>query len=124
MAIDEIIATYFRAWNEPDDDARARLLEACWAEDGKLTGPQYERTGRAPVAAQIGEFLRQYSGSRIVPTSGCDAHHDVVRFGWRIERGDGSVLMEGQDTGIVGSDGRLARILMFYGPLPSVSEPG
>ncbi len=115
---EEVIEAYIRAWNAVDDAERRRLLDVCWADDGILTGPNYEVAGRAAMEVHLGGFLARNPGAHVVTTSGLDAHHDVVRYGWRIFRGDTSILAEGGDTVIMGPDGRIARVLMFYGPLP------
>jgi hypothetical protein len=119
--VHEVIEAYIGVWNATDDAARRRLLDSCWAADGTLTGPHYEVVGRAAMEAYCTGFQERNRGARVVATSGVDAHHDVVRYGWRIDRGDGSVLAEGEDTVIIGPDGRIARVLMFYGDLPPVA---
>ena len=53
--------------------------------------------------------------------SGIDVHHNVVRVLWRLVRADGSCGDISIDFGEVGPDGRLARIIGFFGappPLP------
>ncbi len=115
---DELVEAYIRACNEPDAAERRRLLGLCWGDDGALTGPNYEVKGRAAMESYFTGFQERNRGARVVAISGFDAHHDVVRYGWRIYRGDDSILAEGVDTAIIGPDGRIARVLMFYGPLP------
>lgn len=118
--VDEVISAYFAAWNEPDDAARHRLIDVCWADDGMLTGPQYQREGRDAVMEHLSGFQRRYPGASVVLTSGLDIHHDLVRYGWRINKADGSLLADGEDVAIIAPDGRIRRVLMFYGPLPPI----
>ena len=47
-----------------------------------------------------------------------DHHHDKVRFGWALLDAAGAVLIEGIDFGEVAEDGRLQKIVGFFGPLP------
>jgi len=115
----EIIDRYFAAWNEPDAAARQRLLEQCWATDGTLISPNGEVRGHAAVSARIGAFHTRWSGARVLQTSGIDAHHHIVRYGWEIRAAGGASLLEGLDVGEQAEDDRLRRVVMFFGPLPA-----
>ena len=50
-------------------------------------------------------------------TSGIDSHHGKFRFTWRMVLADGKVFLEGIDFGELNSDGKLHRIVGFFGPL-------
>ena len=57
--------------------------------------------------------------------SGIDVHHNVVRFLWRLVRADGTCGDTSIDFGEVGPDGRLVKIVGFFGPPPRSRElPG
>ena len=57
--------------------------------------------------------------------SGIDVHHNVVRFLWRLVRADGSCGDTSIDFGEVGPDGRLVKIVGFFGAPPALRElPG
>jgi hypothetical protein len=57
--------------------------------------------------------------------SGIDVHHNVVRFLWRLVRADGTCGDTSIDFGEVGPDGRLVKIVGFFGPpLRSRELPG
>ena len=120
MATKEVVDAYGAAWNEPDEAARRRLLEQAWADDGTYTDPQSDVAGRDALVAHIAAFHEQFQGAQIVPTSGADEHHGKVRFTWRMQGADGSTIMEGIDFGQLAGDGRLGRIVGFFGPLPAV----
>jgi hypothetical protein len=60
----------------------------------------------------------QYPGHRFGRVSGIDAHHDQLRFAWQLVDPDGAVAAAGIDVGTVAPDGRLQRIVGFFGPLP------
>jgi hypothetical protein len=104
---EELVEAYIRTCNAPDAAERRRLLGLCWGDDGALTGPNYEVKGRAAMEAYCTGFQERNRGARVVATSGFDAHHDVVRYGWRIYRGDDSILAEGVDTLSSGRTGAL-----------------
>src|SRR5438034_8637432 len=47
------------------------------------------------------------------------SHNDLVRYAWKIINREGQDFMEGLDAAERADDGRLKRILMFHGPLPT-----
>ena len=53
--------------------------------------------------------------------SGIDVHHAMVRFLWRLVRADGTCGDISIDFGEVGPDGRLVKIVGFFG---APSPPG
>jgi hypothetical protein len=116
--IPEVVAAYDAAWNEPDATERRRLLERSFAEDGVLIEPRGRFDGREAVLERIAGFSERFPGARVVLTSGVDEHHGFMRYAWTIVGADGSALLEGIDFAELGSDGRLRRVIMFFGPLP------
>jgi hypothetical protein len=61
--------------------------------------------------------LTTYPGGRIERTSAIDAHHGWARFGWRMALADGTTLPEGIDFAEIGEDGKLRRVVGFFGAL-------
>lgn len=119
MNLEELIATYDRAWSEPDESERRRLLELSWAEGGELVDPGEGRfRGRDAVLARIAGFSERFPGARVEVTTGLDEHHGFVRYAWTIFARDGRALLEGTDFAEVADDGRLGRVVMFFGPIP------
>lgn len=47
--------SYVAAWQEPDPAARARLIEACFAADGRIVAPGSVIRGRAGLARAIAD---------------------------------------------------------------------
>jgi hypothetical protein len=117
--MDDTITAYVAAWNEPDAGERRRLLEQSLTADAQLLGPNYLCSGTDEIVEQIGRYQVQMPGTRIVPSSGVDAHHDVARYAWRIVDEADTAVMEGLDVVERADDGRLSRVVMFYGPLPA-----
>lgn len=117
----EILDAYGQAWNEQDEAKRRKLLEFCWADDGSFTDPQSKIQGRDALVAHIAAFHEQFAGAKIVPTSDPDEHHGRVRFTWRIDGKDGAKMMDGIDFAVLADDGRLARIIGFFGDPPPVT---
>jgi hypothetical protein len=112
------VLAYAAAWNEPDAAARLELLERCWADDGAYLDPTVELRGRPALCRHISEVRAARPGARIELLSGVDLHHQVVRFLWRLVRADGSAGATSIDFGEVGGDGRLTRIVGFFGEAP------
>ena len=112
-----LIDTYVDAWNEPSADARGRMLAEVMHGESTYTDPNVALTSRADLDAYIGEVLRKYPGRRIVRTSGVDVHHRHCRFNWRLIKPDGTQGLESIDFVEFTSDGRIARVTGFFGPL-------
>ena len=118
--VNEAVVRYLAAWNEPDDTARHDLLEQCWSNSGVYLDPNVSLAGRDALARKIGEVLASRPGARLEFMSGIDVHHNVVRFLWRLVRADGTSGDTSIDFGEVGPDGRLVKIVGFFGPPPSL----
>ena len=114
----KIVTQYMAAWNEPDDAARRALLEQCWSDDGVYLDPNVTLPGRDALAAKIGEVMAGRPGARLEFMSGIDVHHNVVRFLWRLVRADGTCGDTSIDFGEIGADGRLVKIVGFFGAPP------
>jgi SnoaL-like domain len=115
----QTVQTYVDAWNEPDGEKRLRLLERSWADDGTYTDPSVHLAGREALLDHARKFAERWPGAEIALTSGIDQHHATIRFTWRVAGADGQTLREGCDFGELGPDGRLQRIVGFFGPVPA-----
>jgi len=119
MTTQEITEAYGAAWNEEDETKRRALLERAWADDGVYTDPQSHVEGRDALIALITGFQQQAPGAHIIATSAVDEHHSKLRFTWKMEGADGNTVMEGIDFGELAPDGRIKRIVGFFGPPPA-----
>ena len=117
-SLTQVLKAYGDAWCEVDAEKRWALLEIAWADDGLYQDPGSEARGRDSLHALIGRVLARFPGGRIELTSGVDAHHDRIRFAWRMVMADGTVPIQGIDCGRVGADGRLTEIIGFFGAQP------
>lgn len=127
MTPEEAVRAYIEAWSTPDDTARRNLLNECWAEDGMYIDPAFEVHGREALAAHIGRFLHEGayglpSGCRIPISSGVGTHHGMVRFTWVLLDPSGTPVSNGTDFGELAPDGRLQRIVGFFGPPPPIPD--
>ena len=111
--------SYIAAWNEPDPDVRARLLEQCWAVDARLVTGGDGYRGRAALDAAMAKFAADPRRLAARFTSPIDVQGRMFRFSGVVVQADGTVVgAEAHDVGEVDADGRIAILLTFNGPLP------
>ena len=113
------VDTYIRAAGERDPAERARLLEACFAEDGRFVTRSGVLRGRAALDAVIARFFADPQNVGFRMTSAIDAAGTTFRYRSVVLRADGSEL-EFFDAGEIDADGRIATMLLFAGPLADV----
>jgi hypothetical protein len=119
-AIETAVRTYAAAFTEPDHAARAKMLEACWAEDGQLVTRSRVIRGRAALAAEMDRLAADPRGLAPKFTTAIDAQGTTFRFRATTATRDGGTFGEVHDAGMVDADGRIALILTFAGPLVEV----
>lgn len=115
--LETLIDTYCEAWSAPDPGRRRELLAGVWSDGATYTDPTVHAAGIDDLLAHIGKVAARRPGVKVVRTSRVDAHHDVARFDWRVVQADGTTLAEGIDFAEITSDGRIKRIVGFFGPL-------
>ena len=114
----KIVTQYMAAWNAREAAARHTLLEQCWSDDGAYIDPNVSLTGREALGGHIARVQASRPGARLAFMSGIDVHHHVARFLWRLVRADGTCGDTSIDFGEVGPDGRLVKIVGFFGAPP------
>lgn len=114
------VQTYILASAERDPVVRAKLLEACFAEEGRFVTRSRVLKGRAAVDAMIGRSLAdpQFVGFRLA--SAVDAVGTTFRYRSIVERRDGTSI-EFFDAGEIDEEGRIMTLLVFAGPLAEAS---
>jgi hypothetical protein len=115
--VDELIDTYCAAWSDPDPLRRREILSTVWADGATYTDPTVHAAGVDELLAHIAGVVAQRPGANVVRTSRVDLHHGLARFAWHVELPDGSALPEGLDLAELTADGRIGRIIGFFGPL-------
>jgi hypothetical protein len=114
-----MIDTYFDLWNETDAARRDELVRTVFTADGRHVDPLADVRGHAELAAMIAGVQSHYPGHRLVRTSEVDAHHDTLRYTWRLAGPDGTVVVEATDVVELAPDGRFASVAAFFGePAP------
>lgn len=115
------VDTHLKAYCEPDPATRAELLAAVWAPTGALFDPPFEGEGLDAIAAMTDVVLTHYAGHTFRRTTDIDAHHTFARYGWELVAPDGTVAVTGTDIVEIDAEGRLTRIVGFFGPLPNAA---
>lgn len=113
--IETSVERWFTALNEVDAARRTELLAAAWAPDGRWVDPPFEGSGHAEISGMIDAIYQQYPEHRFRRAGDVDGHHDSVRVPWELVSPDGDVVLAGTDFGILGDDGRFARVTGFFG---------
>ena len=113
--IERAVDTYIRIWRERDPVARAELIEACWAENGRLVTRSRVYRGRGELAELATRILADPDlvDVRVVAL---DARGTTFRLRGIAEYRDGRTA-EAFDAGEVDADGRIATLLTFDGPM-------
>ena len=112
--LSNLIDRYIDAWNETDGERRRELVAAVWSDDGTYLDPLMSGAGHDSIATMIGLAQQQFPEHRFELSFGPDAHHDAVRFAWRLYGPDGDAsVAAGVDFGLVADDGRLRSVTGF-----------
>jgi hypothetical protein len=125
---------YFALWNEPDPDARRRVIAELWTEDGRhiLQPPQeireiaaqpgigltatLEARGYREIEARVASAYNHWVGSEGVSfraRDDADRLGDVVKFHWEGVAKGGEVIAVGLNFLVLAADGRIERDYTF-----------
>ena len=115
--MDAVIESYDQAWNAVDSDHRRRAVELCLTEDCELIEPRGTFSGRNAILDRINGFAERFPGARVEITTNVDEHHAVARYGWRIVDNEDKHLLDGIDVVDRDGEGKIRRIVMFFGAL-------
>jgi hypothetical protein len=118
LVVGEVVQAYQRAWNAEGAEERHRLLELSLAEDAELVQPNGRTVGRDAITERISGLGERWPGAHTQVASGTDEHHGFVRYSWNLRTGD-SIVLTGFDVGELAPDGRLRRVVQFFGPFPT-----
>ena len=114
------IDTHLEAYGTADAARRSELVASVWATDGILADPPIDGAGHDGITA-LGDVIQaHYAGHTFRRTTAVDSHHGVARYGWALVAPDGSVTLTGLDVAEFRNDGKLARIVGFFGDLAPV----
>jgi hypothetical protein len=115
--ITTVVHNYIAMWNETTPEDRRAIIVETFADDASYLDPLMAGDGREGIDAMVAGAQKQFPGTRFELTAGPDAHHDRVRFAWRlVADGAGEPLAAGVDFATVADDGRLRAVTGFLEP--------
>jgi len=117
------VDAYIQAWNQPDASKRRQILAQVMTDESTYVDPNTDLDSRAALSDYIDGVLKRSPGRRIVRTSEVDVHHLVARFNWRLLKSDGTQGAESVDFVEFTRDGRICRVVGFFGPLTLAEAP-
>jgi hypothetical protein len=118
MALDDVLQAYAAIWTEADAGRRQALMAQSLAPDAVVIGPGYLFQGYQAISQEVERFMSQDPGARPVLTSGIAHHHRWARFAIAMLDASGRQVLEGEDIIEFGADGRIVRVITFWGALP------
>jgi len=92
------------------------MIDACFAEDGRMVTRSREIRGRAALAQEMARILADPQLAHIRVASAIDARGTTFRFRGIAEFRDGTIA-EAFDAGEIDATGRISLLLTFAGPL-------
>lgn len=122
-ALEKVLARYLAAWHENDPEVRRAHITAIWDSDGLFVDPTARVVGVEDLLAHITKFRQDFPGMTFELASGIELHHDVFRYRWHMRDKEGKERLRAFDVGQLSSEGRIARLIGFFGPFPALSSP-
>jgi hypothetical protein len=121
--LDAMIEKYVSSWNEPDPEARRRVIDEVWATDGVYRNATTEFARRAGIEAAVTDAYEAFRAKGYVfKLAALDRNHDVVRYRWEmVSLTGGQADSIGTHVATVGTDGRLVSDHQFIDRTPSAS---
>lgn len=118
QATERLVDAHLAAFCEPDAAQRRSAVTRLWNPSGRLVDPPLEGAGHDGIVDQGAHLLAQFPGHRFVRTTQVDVHHEFARYGWRLESPEGASVLEGVDVMELDVDGRIGRVIGFFGAQP------
>jgi hypothetical protein len=120
QTIPSVLDDMLAVWNSRDHSNLRTRLEAIFADDIVFVDPTIITRGIDEFEANVRGFRAKYPQADIRKTTGIDSHHNLHRYHWAISMG-GKTLLEGFDVSETNADGKVTRVLGFFGPLSALA---
>jgi hypothetical protein len=114
-ATERTIDAWLVAYLDPDADRRAAVVTEIWAPDGEVVDPPITSAGHDELIALADAVLGLYPGHTFRRTTDIDAHHGYARYGWELVAPTGDVALAGLDVAELAPDGKLRKVVGFFG---------
>lgn len=119
-AIEALVDRHLAAYCDADPARRVAAIRTLWNAEGRLVDPPFESRGHQGISDQAATLLSRFPGCRFERTTAVDAHHQILRYGWRLVSPAGAAVVDGIDVADLDVDGRLCRVVGFFGAQPPV----
>jgi hypothetical protein len=113
---------YSAAFVERDAERRLALLAEALSPTAEIRGPKHVFTGYAEIAEKIAGFQRNWPECHLVLAAGVITFQSTCHFPMAIVSPDGCIRAAGHSVLELAADGRIQRILAFWGEHPSLPE--
>ena len=110
-----VVDTWFEAWNETDSAKRRALLADCSAGDVAFCDDYGVLLGHEDLDAQIGATKIYMPGLRLRRAGEPAPSHANALVRWEVLDPNGNVTGKGTNAFTFGPDGRIARVIGFWG---------
>jgi hypothetical protein len=105
-------------WNERDLEQIRDQIDEIFSASVVFIDPANSIVGHDAFEKMVRAFRTRWPDADLSHASGFDGHHDLYRYHWKIHQ-ESKLLMEGFDVTELDPDGRVSRVLGFFGPIPS-----
>lgn len=123
-AITPLVDGWRAAYVDPDAARRLAVIRDSWSLDGRLVEPPLEARGHQGISDLAATLQSQFPGHRFERSTAIDAHHQFLRYGWKLLDPNGAAVLEGMDAMELDVDGRIARVVGFFGAQPAALQAG
>jgi hypothetical protein len=113
----EVLDRMLAIWNERDPNRIRGRIDSALSGGVIFVDPANSIEGRDAFEAMVKAFRAQNPDAVCSRSSGVDSHHGLHRYHWQIHR-RGELFIEGFDVAEVDGEGRVSRVLGFFGPIP------
>ncbi len=110
------------AWNERDPSRVRGHLEKALTKEVHFVDPSIDLVGIDAFEANVHRVHVQLPGAVYSRTSAVDGHHLHHRYHWAIHRA-GELLLAGFDVTVTNAEGRVEKVIGFFGPLDPAPGP-
>jgi hypothetical protein len=110
-----LIMTYIGVWNERNGKRRREVLDRILTEEATYEDPRGRVVGPQAMNEWIHAFSVRFPGLTLHLDGGMAGHHAYVHYTWKTIDPEGQTAHQGRDFIQVTPDGRLLRIVTFFG---------
>jgi hypothetical protein len=124
--LDELVARYVAAWNEPHPDKRRALVVDLWNEGAIRYNHAGKQDGRDAIADAVASTYARFGarGLRFRPIGSPVGHHQVLKFSWEMFTAEtGEVDSIGTTFLLLNLDNMIERDYQFTEETPGWRRP-